>query len=70
MRKPGEPIYLRRHMIGLAAAILVPVALLYLYERSIGPLRFTVRLAVGLAIAGVAGIALYLTCRSSAKNEP
>lgn len=70
MRKPGEPIYLRKHMLGLAVAILSPIALLGLYELSVGPLRFAVRLAVGLGLAAAAGIALYVTCRSSAKNEP
>ena len=25
MRKPGEPIYLRRHMIALALAVILPI---------------------------------------------
>lgn len=70
MRKPGEPIYLRKHMLGLAVAILAPIALLGLYELAVGPLRFSVRLAVGLGIAALSGLALYFACRASAKNEP
>ena len=69
-RKPGEPIYLRRHMEALALALGLPLALLQLYKVYVGPISFGVQLVVGLIISVVAGIALYLTYRSSAQNQP
>ena len=70
MRKPGEPIYLRRHMVGLVLAVSLPIVLLQLYKVYVGPISFGVQLAVGLIISVVAGVALYLTYRSSARNQP
>ncbi|MBI3357813.1 MAG: hypothetical protein HY038_13780 [Nitrospirae bacterium] len=69
-RKPGEPIYLRRHMVSLALAIVLPLILLQLYKVYVGPISFGTQLAVGLAFSVLAGIALYLTYRSSAQNQP
>ncbi len=69
-RKPGEPIYLKRHMLGLALAVAAPILLPLLYHRYIAPLSFDTLFATGLIIAVIGAIALYFTYRSSAQNEP
>lgn len=69
-RKPGEPIYLKRHMLGLALALLASILLPLLYHRYIGPLSFATRFFAGLLISLIGSIALYFTYRSSARNEP
>jgi hypothetical protein len=70
MRKPGEPIYLRRHMIGLVLALCLPLVLLQLYKIYIGPISFGMQLIVGFVVSIAAGIALYLAYRRTARNEP
>ena len=69
-RKPGEPIYLNRHMLGLALAVVAPILLPLLYHRYVGPLSFDTLFIAGLIIALIGSIALYFTYRSSAQNEP
>jgi uncharacterized membrane protein YeaQ/YmgE (transglycosylase-associated protein family) len=69
-RKPGEPIYLKRHILGLAAAVVAPILFPLLYHRYITPLSFSTIFAASLIIALIGSIALYLTYRSSAENEP
>jgi uncharacterized membrane protein (DUF4010 family) len=69
-RKPGEPIYLKRHMLGLALAILAPILLPLLYHRYITPLTFDTIFIAGLLISLIGSIALYFAYRSSAQNEP
>ena len=69
-RKPGEPIYLKRHMLGLTLAVVSPILLPLLYHRYIAPLNFDTLYVAGLIIAVIGGIALYFTYRSSAQNEP
>jgi hypothetical protein len=69
-RKPGEPIYLKRHMLGLALAVISPILLPLLYHRYVGPLSFATQFVATLIIAVGGAIALYLTYRSSAQNEP
>lgn len=69
-RKPGEPIYLARHMLALALAVGLPLVLLQLYKMYVGPITFGAQIVAGFFISVVAGIALYLTYRSSAKNHP
>ena len=69
-RKPGEPIYLKRHILGLTAAVVAPILLPLLYHRYITPLSFSTIFAASLIIALIGSIALYLTYRSSAENEP
>ena len=69
-RKPGEPIYLKRHMLGLTLAVVSPILLPLLYHRYIAPLSFDTLYVAGLIIAVIGGIALYFTYRSSAQNEP
>jgi len=70
MRKAGEPIYLRRHMAGLAIAVGLPLILLQLYKVFIGPISLGLQLLLGCAMATAAGLTLYLTYRSSARNHP
>ena len=69
-RKSGEPIYLKHHMLGLALALISPILLPLLYDRYIAPLSFATRFVAGLLIALIGSIALYLTYRASAQNEP
>ena len=69
-RKPGEPIYLRKHMVALVLAVLATIILPRLYEIFVGPLTFTGRFLSGMVIAVAAGIGLYFLFRSSAENEP
>ena len=69
-RKPGEPIYLKRHMLGLVLAVVSPILLPLLYHRYIGPLSFATLFVASLIIALTGSIALYFTYRSSAQNEP
>ena len=69
-RKSGEPIYLKRHMLGLALAVISPILLPLLYHRYIAPLSFDTLFVAGLIIALIGGIALYFTYRSSAQSEP
>lgn len=69
-RKPGEPIYLRRHMLALLLAVLAPLVIPRLYELAVGPLSFAGRLASGVVIAAAAGLWLYFLFRDSARNEP
>ena len=69
-RKPGEPIYLNRHMVGLALALVAPILLPLLYHRYVAPLSFDTLFAASLIIALIGSIALYFTYRASAQNEP
>ena len=69
-RKPGEPIYLKHHMLGLALAVVSPILLPFLYHRYISPLSFDVLFFAGMIIALIGSIALYFAYRSSAQNEP
>ncbi len=69
-RKPGEPIYLKRHMVGLALAVISPILLPLLYDYYIEPLSFTARFIAALIIAVGGAIVLYFMYRSSAQNEP
>lgn len=69
-RKPGEPIYLKRHMVGLALAVVSPILLPLLYDQYITPLSFATRFIAALIIAVGGAIVLYFTYRSSAQNEP
>ncbi|MBH0179258.1 MAG: hypothetical protein HP491_15705 [Nitrospira sp.] len=69
-RKPGEPIYLRHHIISLTLAVGLPLVLLQLYKIYIGPIDFGIQLLVVVITSVFAGAVLYLTYRSSAKNQP
>ena len=69
-RKPGEPIYLKHHMLGLALVLISPILLPLLYHRYVAPLSFDTLFAAGLIIALIGSIVLYFTYRASAQNEP
>jgi hypothetical protein len=69
-RKPGEPIYLKRHLLGLALAVASSILLPLLYHRYVDPLSFTTILIASLIISLIGSIALYFTYRSSAQSEP
>ena len=69
-RKPGEPIYLKRHILGLALAVVAPILLPLLYHHYIEPLSFTTRFVAALLIALIGSLVLYFVYRSSAQNEP
>lgn len=69
-RKPGEPIYLKSHILGLAVAVVAPILLPLLYHHYIAPLSFTTIYVASLIIAVIGSIALYVIYRSSAQNEP
>jgi hypothetical protein len=69
-RKPGEPIYQRRHMAALLFAVCLPIVLLQLYKIYIGPIGFLVQLTLAIVVSIFAGIALYLLYNASARNEP
>ncbi len=69
MRKPGEPIYLRRHMVALALAVILPILGLQLYKIYVGRISFGVQMGTAVIISVVAGLALYFTYRSSARNQ-
>ncbi len=70
MRKPGEPIYLRIHLIALALVLAATVALPRLGELFVGPLGFGTHALLGLGIAVIGGMALYWLYNASARNEP
>ena len=68
-RKPGEPIYQRRHLLALALAVGLPVVLLQLYKIYVGPVSFEAQIGFGILVSVLAGIILYYTYRSSAQNQ-
>ena len=68
-RKPGEPIYLTRHIVALAAAVILPIVILQLYKIYVGTIGFGTQLVVVFVISVATGIGLYLTYRSSAQNQ-
>lgn len=57
-------------MVALALAVGLPVVLLQLYKLFIGPVSFDIQLGVVLLMSILAGLGLYVTNRSSARNEP
>jgi hypothetical protein len=69
-RKPGEPIYLGRHVLALGLAVVCPGALPQLYHLMVAPISIEVRLVAGLLIAVCSGLALVWLYSASAKNEP
>ena len=69
MRKPGEPIYLRRHMVALALAVVLPILGLQLYKIYVGRISFGVQMGLAVLISVFAGLVLYFAYRSSARNQ-
>lgn len=70
MRKPGEPIYLRIHLLALALVLIATVALPRVAEFFLGPLSFGTRALAGIGIAVAGGFVLYRMYNPSARNEP
>jgi multisubunit Na+/H+ antiporter MnhF subunit len=68
-RKPGEPIYQRRHMIALALAVGLPIVFLQLYKIYVGPVSFDAQMGFGILVSILAGLILYYTYRTSAQNQ-
>ena len=68
-RKPGEPIYLRRHLLSLVLAVGLPVVLLQLYKIYMNSVSFDAQMGFGILVSILAGIILYYTYRSSARNQ-
>lgn len=69
-RKPGEPIYLRRHILSLALAVVLPLIILQVCKVYVGPLSFDMQLGLSLLIATILGLTLHFIYRSSARNQP
>jgi len=69
MRKPGEPIYLRRHMAVLLLAICLPIVVLQMYKIYVEPISFGKQLVFVLIISICIGLLLHLAYRRSARNE-
>jgi hypothetical protein len=69
-RKPGEPIYLRRHIAALTLAVLLPILVLQLYKIYVGRMGFGLQMGIAVGIAALAGLTLYFIYRSSARNQP
>ena len=69
MRKPGEPIYLRRHMVALTLAVILPIIALQLYKIYVGQIGFGMQMGVAVVISVCTGLGLYFTYRSSARNQ-
>ncbi len=69
-RKPGEPIYLGRHMLALGLAVVCPGAVPQLYHLMVEPISVEARLGAGVLIAVGAGLVLVRLYSVSAKNEP
>jgi len=70
MRKPGEPIYLRRHMVALTLAVGLPIVLLQLYKIYVGPISFGVQIGFVILVSVLAGLGLYRNYHTSAQNQP
>lgn len=70
MRKPGEPIYFRIHLLALALVLLATVILPRIAEFFLGPFSFGTRALAGIGIAVAGGLVLYRLYNPSARNEP
>lgn len=70
MRKPGEPIYLRKHLLALALTVVASVTVPYAYELLMGPLSLEGRYLFGMAIAVLGAAVLLAIFRRTAVNEP
>lgn len=70
MRRPGEPIYLRRHMVALALAVGLPIVLLQVYKIYVGPVSFGVQIGFVILVSALIGLGLYRIYGTSAQNQP
>lgn len=56
-------------MVALALAVGLPIVLLQLYKIYVGPIGFGLQMSIGIVVSVLAGVVLYYTYRSSAKNQ-
>ena len=56
-------------MMALALAVVLPIVIVQLYKIYVGRISFGAQLGWAIAIAGIAGLALYFAYRSSARNQ-
>lgn len=56
-------------MAALILAVLLPIVALQLYKIYVGRISFGVQMGTAVIISVVAGLALYFTYRSSARNQ-
>ena len=57
-------------MVALAMAVILPIIALQLYKIYVGQISFGVQLGLVVVISVLAGLGLYFTYRSSARNHP
>ena len=57
-------------MIALVMAVALPIVALQLYKIYVGHISFGIQMGFALAMAMLAGLALYFIYRSSARNQP
>lgn len=56
-------------MVALAFAVILPIVALQLYKIYVGQIGFGVQMGVAVVISVTAGLGLYFTYRSSARNQ-
>ena len=57
-------------MVALAMAVILPIIALQLYKIYVGQISFGVQMGVAVLISVFAGLGVYFTYRSSARNQP
>ncbi len=56
-------------MVALAVAVILPIIALQLYKIYVGRIDFGVQMGVAIVISVCAGLGLYFSYRSSARNQ-
>jgi hypothetical protein len=56
-------------MVALALAVILPIIVLQLYKIYVGGISFAVQMGLAIVIAIIAGLSLYFSYRSSARNQ-
>ena len=56
-------------MVALACAVMFPILALQMYKIYVGQIGFGVQIGVAVGISVCAGLGLYFTYRSSARNQ-
>jgi hypothetical protein len=56
-------------MVALALAVILPIIVLQLYKIYVGRISFAVQMGLAAVISVVAGLRLYFSYRSSARNQ-
>ena len=70
MRKPGEPIYLRRHIVRSPSQWAYRLSCCSSIRSTWGRSASVCRSGFVILVSVLAGVGLYLTYRSSAQNQP